>query len=126
MNDPHIEALHYSIRHAEHVDYDNASTLSHDTAGFTVRVQNGCAEVIMKNHHASVETARVEVEPLLRAWELTAALEYGPGEFEFGYERAIVVDRNPTPGVGAAVGTASGSGTLTATAHLGRSRYPKS
>jgi hypothetical protein len=72
MNDPHIEALHYSIRHRKEVDYDKAEPLRHETAGFTVRVENGCADVAMKSHHATVKTACDEVAPFLRAWELTA------------------------------------------------------
>jgi hypothetical protein len=99
MNDPHVVALYYSVKHAEHVDYNKARPFSpHDTAGFTVRIENGRAEVTMKSHHATIENARAEVRPFLRAWELTAALQCRPGDFEFGYERAKVVDRNPTPG----------------------------
>jgi hypothetical protein len=100
MNDPHIEALHYSVRHAGDVDYDKANPLDHDTPGFTVRIENLRAEVRMKSHHATVEAASAEVEPFLRAWELTAALQFRPGDFEFAYDRATIVDRNPTPGAG--------------------------
>lgn len=99
MNDPHIEALHYSVRHAEDVDYDNASPLSHDTPGFTVRIENDRAEITMKSHHATDDAARAEVDPFLRAWELTAALEFRPGDFEFAYDHATIIDRNPTPGI---------------------------
>ena len=98
MNDPHIEALHYSVRHADYVDYDNAGPLSHDTPGFTVRIENGRAEITMKSHYATVEAARSEVEPFLRGWELMAALRSRPGEFEFAYDRPTIVDRNPLAG----------------------------
>ena len=124
MNDPHIEALHYSVRHGEGVDYGKAPPLSHETPGFTVRIENGRAEVTMKSHHATVETARAEFEPFLRAWELTAALEFGPGEFELAYARPRIIDRNPPLGISAAVATASGSGTATAEGHVERSKYP--
>lgn len=125
MNDPHIEALHYSVRHAEDVDYDKAGPLSHDTPGFTVRVENGHAEVTMKSHHSSVETARSEVEPFLRAWELTAALQFRPGDFEFLYARATIMDRNPTPGgiSFAALGDFSAAADVFE-AHVERSKYP--
>ena len=83
MNDPQIEALHYRVSHAAEVDYDKAGPLSCDTLGFTVRIQNGGAEGTMKTHHATAEAARAEVEPVLRAWELTAALQLRPGDFEF-------------------------------------------
>jgi hypothetical protein len=98
MNDPHIEALHYSVRHAEDVDYNKAPPLSRDIGGFTVRIENGRAEVTMNSHYGTVETARAEVEPFLRAWELTAALQFRPGKFELVYDRATIADRNPTPG----------------------------
>jgi hypothetical protein len=61
-----------------------------------VRIEADRAEVTMKTHHATVETARDEVEPFLRAWELTAALQLRPGELEFAYDRATIIDRNPT------------------------------
>jgi hypothetical protein len=128
MNDPHIAALHYRVRHAEYVDYDNASPLSHDRPGFTVRVENGRAEITMKSHHATAEAACAEVGPFLRAWELMAALQSRPGDFELVYERAIIVDRRPTPsadtnavGISALVGA---TGTLTAHAHFRRPKYP--
>jgi hypothetical protein len=124
MHDPHVDVLYYSLGHPEGVDYSKARPLSHDTPSFTIRVEKGCAEVMMKTHHAIVETARAEVEPFLRAWELTAALEFGPGEFELAYARPRIIDRNPTPGISAAVATASGSGTATAEAHVERSKYP--
>jgi hypothetical protein len=38
MNDPHIEALHYIVKHAEDVDYDNAPPRTRDTPGFGMRV----------------------------------------------------------------------------------------
>jgi hypothetical protein len=125
MNDPHIEALHYSVRHAEDVDYDKARPLSHDTPGFTVRVENGHAEVTMKSHHSSVETARSEVEPFLRAWELTAALQFRPGDFEFVYHRATIIDRNPTPEgiLFAALGDFAATADVFQ-AHVERSKYP--
>jgi|SRR6266496_4053921 len=126
MNDPHIVALHYRVMHEEYVDYEKAHALTHDEAGFAVRVEDGRAEITMKSHYATVDDARTEVEPFLRAWELTAALQFGPGEFRFAYDRATIIDRNPTPGatIHAAVGIDLGSATATATAHIGRSKYP--
>jgi hypothetical protein len=124
MNDPHIEALYFKVKHAGYIDYHKAAPLSHETVGFAVRIESGRAEITMKSHHATEEAARAEVEPYLRVWELTAALEYGPGEFELAYARPRIIDRNPTPGISAAVASASGSGTATAEAHVERSKYP--
>jgi hypothetical protein len=98
MNDPHVAALHYTVGHADHVVYDNAQPLTYDTPGFTVQVENGRAVVTMKTHHATEEAARAEIEPFLRAWELSAALKSRPGEFELVYAKSTIVDRQPTPG----------------------------
>ena len=51
----------------------------------------------MKSDHVTADSARMEVEPFLRAWGLTAALELGPGQFEFVYDRSKVVNRASIP-----------------------------
>jgi hypothetical protein len=125
MNDPHVDALHYSIRHSEDVDYDNASPRTVDTPGFAVRIENGRAEIMMKSHHATDDTARAEVEPFLRAWELTTALEFGPGQFDLAYDRATIIDRNPTPeGSLFAVRSDFMIAVEVVKAHVKRSKYP--
>jgi hypothetical protein len=126
MNDPHVVALYYSVRHTEDVDYDKAGPLSHDTPSFTVRIENGRADITMISHHATEAAALAEVEPFLRAWELTAALQCRPGEFELAYDRAIIVDRNPTPGsiILAAPMIADADFFASAKVHVGRSKYP--
>jgi hypothetical protein len=98
MNDPHVAALYYGIKHAKGVDYDKAPELHCDQPEFTISVRNDRAEVTMKSHFASAEDARAKVEPFLRVWELTVALQLGPREFEFDYIGANVIDRNPPPG----------------------------
>jgi hypothetical protein len=92
-----------------------------------VRIEDGRAEVTMRSHHATVEAARAEVEPFLRAWELTAALEFGPGEFELAYDRAKIIDRRPAAAqVAIQVADAAlfAVTTTSAIAHIGRSKYP--
>src|SRR5262245_38987809 len=89
MNDPHVDALHYTIAHGEAVVYDKMCRRSYETPGFTIRVENGSAEVKMKTHHATIESACNEVAPFLRAWELKAGLlPFGPGAIKFDYDRA--------------------------------------
>src|SRR5438045_7244447 len=97
LNDPHVEALHYKITHAATVDFDQASSLAHDEPHFTVRIEGGRADIAMKSHYATADAARADVEPRLRAWELSATLECGPEDFKFDYENATIIDRNPTP-----------------------------
>ena len=128
MNDPCIQTLHYSVGHAEDVDYDKAHPLIHNTPNFTVRIEDGRCEVTMKTHCATVAAAQAEVEPFLRAWELTAALQFRPGDFELAYERATIIDRNPTPAADinavAVMKIANVSLSATLSAHVGRSKYP--
>lgn len=125
MNDPHIAALYYVIRHTEAVVYDKVCPCSYDTPGFTIRVDNGSAEVTMKTHHATVEAACDEVKPFLRAWELTAGLQFGPRAMTFNYDRATFIDRNPASGKIFGM-TLAGSALFAATTEVRRvlSKYP--
>lgn len=125
MNDPHVVALYYSVKHAEQVNYNKAPRLDHDQPKFTLRVESDRAEITMKAHYATAEEARAEVEPYLGVWELTAALQFRPGEFGFAYVNADVIDRDPTPGLmGNWLLAASASLTAKGEVHVGRSRYP--
>ena len=96
MNDPHVDMLHYSIRHSEGVDYTAASPQEGRHTSFTVRIESGQATVSMVDHCATAEDARVIVEPFLRAWELSSALSDWSG-FEFVFQRADIIDRSPSP-----------------------------
>lgn len=126
MNDPHVEALHYTIQHGDHVDYSRAPAVKHETPGFTVTLSDGKVSVAMKAHFGSIAEARAVVEPFLRAWELEVALSYGPRSLEFHYKSADIVDRNPRPGVivmaaeGASIAVSGGS----ATGVVGLASYP--
>jgi hypothetical protein len=124
MNDPHVQALHYRIKHADSVDFDKAPPLEHEEPGFSVRIEKGQANVVTKDHYATSESARAVVEPFLRAWELSAALFSVVDKFEFLFEYGDVIDRSPTPGIISAKAMAYGVGTMTADAHVGRARYP--
>ena len=99
MNDPHVEELHYTIKHGDHVDYTKTGPFEHDGEGFHVRIEDCRAKIFMNAHFASVEGARAAAETLLWAWELDMALRYGPGALQFVYQRPVVIDRRPEPGV---------------------------
>jgi hypothetical protein len=120
MNDPHVQALHYRIKHADSVDFDKAPPLEHEEPGFSVRIEKGQANVVTKDHYATSESARAVVEPFLRAWELSAALFSVVDKFEFLFEYGDVIDRSPTPGIISAKAMAYGVGTMTADAHVRR------
>ena len=100
MNDPHVDALHYSISHTDAVDYGNAEPREYDgNPAFVVRIKNGHVKITMKEHFTTVEDARKCVDPFLKAWELSEALDHPQHEFKFIYQRHELIDRNPSPGV---------------------------
>ena len=99
MNDPHVEALLYSIVHEKSVSYDDAQPLECERGAFRVEMKDGDVRFELKVHFSTEEAARKAVEPYIRAWELDAALQSRPGEFQLRFEKAEVIDRSPTPGV---------------------------
>src|SRR5208337_1429984 len=99
MNDPHVSVLLYRVKHNETVNYDTAQPLDYEDPDFRLSVKDREARFVMKAHFASIEQARAAVQPFIRQWELTTALDRGPGEFELVFADAVVEDRNPTPGV---------------------------
>jgi hypothetical protein len=125
MNDPHVETLHYSIRHADTVDFNKAPPLEYDKEpSFSVHIENGQANIKMKDHHPTEESARAAVEPFLEAWELKCTLDDADDKFEFVFQRADIVDRMQTHGQIYAQGFADGDSTASAHAHTQRLKYP--
>ncbi len=125
MNDPHVSALVYRVKHVATVDYDKAVPLEYETADFKVKIDKLEARFEMKQHFATAEEARNIVEPFIREWEFAANLDQGPGEFELLFSNAVIEDRNPTPGVvhvqAAEMILLSDSVTL----HIGHGKYPE-
>ena len=117
MNDPHVVALNYVVRHNDSIDYSKAVPLRRDEPGFRLTVENKKARFEFKEHHASEEQAKDALEKYIRVWQFDAALKYGnPDAFRLVFEKAEIVDRNPTPG------EVRLSGKLTVTAALGTAR----
>ena len=124
MNDPHVVALIYRVKHDASVNYEKAAPLEHDGDAFTVRVKDGEARFEMKDQFETAEAAREAVEPFIRRWEFAASLERGPGEFELLFKNAEIEDRNPTPGVvHVSAGAIAVSG-MSASVVVGRGHYP--
>jgi hypothetical protein len=98
MTDPHVEALFYRIEHSDSVDYAKTPPLELPEPKFTIRIKNEWARIDMRDHYSAEQDARDVVEPFLRLWELSAALNRNPGEWQFVYDRANVINRNPAPG----------------------------
>ena len=99
MNDPHVVALIYNVRHKESVDYGEAKPLAFENDHFEVRVKAGKARFELKEHCATEQEARDVVEPFIRDWEFDAGLRRDPDCFGLDFDKAELIDRKPTPGV---------------------------
>jgi hypothetical protein len=99
MRDPHVVSLDYRLVAAETVTFSKlAAPVEAESDGFKVRLVEDSLVVEMLDHHASEESARAAVEPYLRAWEISHALQVGgQPEFSFEFVRAEVNDRDPPP-----------------------------
>ena len=97
MNSPHVVALYYTVEHEKSVAYQNASPLSHETPEFHLTLEDKNARFDLKVHYADEEEARRAIEPFIRCWEFETGLRRGPGQLKLRYEKAVVVDRNPSP-----------------------------
>ena len=99
MNDPHVVALIYNVRHKESVDYGEAKPLAFENDHFEVRVKDGKAQFELKEHCATEQKARDRVKPFIRDWQFDAGLRRDPNCFVLEFEKAEIIDRSPTPGV---------------------------
>ena len=98
MNDPHVEALEYVVKHSRSVSYENPQC-DCELPKFRITIEGHRAIIKPKDHFATAEEARAVIEPLLRAWELDVALKYDdPDVLRFAYLAPHIIDRNPTPG----------------------------
>src|SRR5262249_42884221 len=75
MRDPHVESLRYHLEVDEaYGRIENPPPLEHETDAYRMRLDDGVLTVEMKEHHATLDSARRRVENDLKAWELDAAL----------------------------------------------------
>ncbi len=87
MRDPHVECLSYRLTVDEtYGRFENPSPLEHETDVYRMRLEGGVLTVEMKEHHATVESAKERVENDLRAWELDAALSRDHTWLRFDYD----------------------------------------
>jgi len=100
MTDPHVECLRYRLTVDEtYGRFENPPPLEHGTDAYQMRLESGVLTVEMKEHHATVESAKERVDNDLRAWELDAALSRDHTWLRFDYDPsgARVIDRDPSP-----------------------------
>jgi hypothetical protein len=88
-------------------------------------VKEEYATFAMKAHCSTEQEARARLEPFIKRWELAAVLKRGPGEFGLEFEKAQVIDRQPSAGIVLYAETAKfGTTFYPATLTLGRNSYP--
>jgi hypothetical protein len=97
VRDPHVKTLIYRVETEPTLVFDNPPPVEHQTRAFKIRLADGIVTVTMQEHHASEESACRTADAFLRAWEITAALQFGRPDMRFMFERAEVIDRDPPP-----------------------------
>ena len=127
--DYHVASLTYSVKNTGDVTYDAPPPVDFESSEARFHLADAKLVCQMKIHFAAEAEARVVVEPVLRAWELTADLGLGTGGLRFQFENADVIDRTPVPpGTGRANLRLKGVGALTAvgtvSTHVTRQTYP--
>ena len=125
MNDPHVAALLYRVKHNETINYDMALPLEYETESFKVSIEDNKARFEMKEHFSNVEQARELIESFIRQWEFATSLDHGPGEFDLVFLDAVVEYRKPTPGVVPLKGMAMVCAMGSVSVIVGRSAYPQ-
>ena len=101
MNDPQVVALTYRIIHSDAIDYGEAAPLALEESRFLLTVEGEKVRFQFNENelYASEEQAREAVAEYIRVWEFDATLRRdNPDVFRLEFEKAEIVDRNPTPG----------------------------
>ena len=93
MNDPHVVALLYNVKHKKSVDYSKAEPLEREEEDFTIKVENDKACFTMKAPPATEEEAREAVKDYIEAWEIHAALQRGLNAFTLEFADSKIEDR---------------------------------
>ena len=99
MNDPHVVALIYGIKHDDSVDYEEAEPFVREEPTFRLEVKDKKARFELKDHYAEESVARESIEEYIHVWEFDACLNNGPGSFKLRFDESEIEDRNPTPSV---------------------------
>lgn len=98
MRSPHVKELRYRLVMRDDYHYE-APAVQHEAAGFRARLEGETLRIEMKEHFATEEEAKTLVQPFVRAWEISAALDLGLGALGFSFEGSEILDRDPEPGI---------------------------
>ena len=99
MNDPHVVALVYKIKHNNSITYKKAQSFILNEQGFRLEVANETARFEMHSHFPTFEKADKALKEYRRAWEFHVQLERGPDTFHLVLDRSKseLIDLKPTP-----------------------------
>jgi hypothetical protein len=116
---PRVTALIYRIDSGAGYQYGENSALDGTLPGFVYRLRRREAVFSPTEHFGTEADARAKLQPLLRAWELSAALQHQRGVLEFNFLSAQIQREAPRPAVlelqGAAIAISRASAILTLT-----------
>lgn len=99
MNDPHVERLRYRLKvNPSQLSFESPPPLFQEFGAFRIRLEDGILTVDMKEHHASVESAKEKIDGFIRDWMIYAAFDFDWDLLEFEYDNAEVIDRKPSLG----------------------------
>ena len=100
MNDPHVVALIYRVEHGDTFNYDNTAPLNLETSEFRLTIEDKQARFELKNDYATDSEAQQAIERYIRVWVFDACLRQNdPDYFRLKFDKSVIEDRNPTPGV---------------------------
>jgi hypothetical protein len=102
MRNPHVKSMRYRVVVDEaYARIEDPSPLDLETEGYRMHLEGDVLTVMMKEHHATSDSARRRVEDHLRAWELVAALSHDSAWLKFDHDPAgdrIIDLEPPRPG----------------------------
>lgn len=99
MRYPHVARLRYRLETADEMSgFADPPPVERQTEAFYMRLDDNVVWFSMREHHETEASARERVEPYLRSWEISAALDYGGRpEVRFVFEQAEILDLDPPP-----------------------------
>lgn len=128
MQDPHVEAVYFSVGSAKDISYESPEPLDFSNHLGLFSLADGFLKVIPVEDFCSGLEASQAIDGFLRSWEIEADLKQNLGMIRFSYSHADVIDRNPSPpGASHVVEGAFASAVAIAdsvTCHITARRYP--
>lgn len=120
MNDPHVDAVVYTIDFADEVEFiEPEEPFVSRLGAFAMTVRDKEIKLVPDAHFASREEVRIVTDMLVEAWRIESSLRMGLTQLRIRHIRTIISDRKPTAGVihlqgeGVVVFTGKATATLT-------------